>query len=173
MLALYRGNFMASQEQVRDFLAHWFQLGKPIVLAEDRGEYLPNPIYHQGTYSQSFEDCWHNVMVTSGQGCYLKGTTQTVADMLSPAWVVTSCARCDMPLAIPELGMTKSPCPCDDLSSWPNYDVPVPRTAVDSDRHLSDIQRRIENASGPDPLSPRDPYEAEETSVFSAWRAKS
>lgn len=165
---------MASQAQVRDFLAHWFQLGKPIVLAEDRGEYLPEPIYYQGGYSQSFEECWHKIMVTSGQGCHLKGTSQSVAEMLSPAWTVTACARCEMPIAIPELGTPKSLCPCDDLRSWPNYDVPVPRQAVDSDRRLSDIHQRVQHSADLGSLPPREAYkEEDDTNIFSSWRNRS
>jgi hypothetical protein len=161
---------MATQEQVREFLAHWFQLGKPVVLAEDRGECLPAPIYHKGTYSQSFEDCWHQIMVTSGQGCYLQGTSQSIATMLTPGWDITTCARCAMPVALPTLGTMTLPCPCNDLHSWPNLDVPTPRTAVVEEHHLSNIQERLEQIQLPSEVLPRDSYEAEETNVFSAWR---
>ncbi|MFH7245514.1 MAG: hypothetical protein ACHWZW_21985 [Spirulina sp.] len=164
---------MASQEQVREFLAHWFQLGKPVVLAEDRGECLPSPIFHKGSYSQSFENCWHQIMVTSGQGCYLEGTTQSIATMLTPAWEITACARCEMPVALPILGLNPCPCPCHDLQTWPNTEVPTPRPAVDDDQHLSDIQQRLEQVAEPPSPSPKGPYEAEDTSVFSSWRKMS
>ncbi|WP_035985382.1 hypothetical protein [Leptolyngbya sp. KIOST-1] len=134
---------MASQAQIRNFLAHWFQLGKPVVLAENRGQCLPEPIYQNGDYSKSFEDCWHRIMVTGGQDCYLEGTSQSIAAMLSPAWEVTPCARCDMPLAIPIAGPMNYPCPCSDLMSWPNTDMPMPRTAVDNRQHLSDLRQRL------------------------------
>ncbi len=161
---------MATQEQVRNFLAHWFQLGKPVVLADDRGECLPAPVFYQGSYSQSFENCWHQIMVTSGQDCYLKGTTQSIAMMLSPGWEVTACARCAMPVAIPTLGMMTFPCPCNDLYSWPNYDAPVPRAAVKDEHHLSDIQRRLDQVQRSADLSPRGPYDADDTSALSSWR---
>jgi hypothetical protein len=134
---------MASQEQIRDFLAHWFQLGKPVVLAEDRGECLPEPIFQGGQYSQSFEDCWHKIMVTSGQDCYLKGTTQSIGEMLSPAWDVTPCARCEMPIAVPTVGAMAHLCPCNDLPTWPNTEVPMPRTAVDSEQQLRALRQRL------------------------------
>jgi hypothetical protein len=164
---------MATQAQVRDFLAHWFQLGKPVVLAEDRGECLPAPVFYKGGYSQAFEDCWHQIMVTSGQGCYLRGTTQSVATMLSPGWEVTACARCAMPVAIPTLGMMTFPCPCNDLHSWPNYEVPVPRTAVNDEHRLTQIQQRLNQAQESSADLPRGPYEAEETNAFSSWRKMS
>ena len=139
---------MASQDQIRNFLAHWFQLGKPVVLAENRGECLPDPIFQQGCYSQSFEDCWHKIMVTSGRDCYLKGTTQSIAEMLSPVWDITPCARCEMPIAMPTAGVMTALCPCDDLPTWPNTDVPMPRTAVNSDQRLTDLRQRLGEVKG-------------------------
>lgn len=164
---------MATQDQVREFLAHWFQLGKPVVLAEDRGECLPAPVYYKGGYSQSFEDCWHRIMVTSGRDCYLKGTSQSIATMLTPGWDIAACARCAMPVAIPTLGTTTLPCPCNDLYSWPNLDVPTPRRAVDDDHHLSDIQSRLDKVSPPEDVPQRKAYNPEDTSVFSSWREMS
>jgi hypothetical protein len=159
---------MATQEQVRNFLAYWFQLGKPIVLAGNQGECLPAPVFYRGGYSQSFEDCWQQIMATEGNDCYLQGTTQSIAMMLSSGWEVTTCARCDMPVALPTLGIMTLPCPCDDLYFWPNNDVPVPRVAVDDDYHLSDIQRRLNRVQKPAQSSPRGPYNAEDTSAFSS-----
>jgi hypothetical protein len=164
---------MATQEQIRSFLAHWFQLGKPVVLAGDHNECLPYPVYYKNGYSQSFEDCWRHIMATNGKGCYLKGTTQSVADMLSSAWDITPCARCDMPVAVPALGMMKYPCPCHDLHTWPNYDVPAPRMAVDDGHHLEEIQRRLNEIRAEQETEMRGPYETEETSVFSSWRIRS
>ncbi|MGF1517164.1 MAG: hypothetical protein ACFCVB_05080 [Nodosilinea sp.] len=134
---------MASQAQVREYLAHWFQLGKPVVLAEHRGGCLPSPIFQNGRYSRSFEDCWHQIMVTSGQDCYLQGTTQSIAAMLSPAWDLVACSRCDMPIAMPTAGTMTDLCPCNDLMSWPNTEVPRPRPAVDDQRHLAELQQRL------------------------------
>jgi hypothetical protein len=134
---------MASQIEVREFLAHWFQLGKPVVLAGNRGVCLPSPIFHGGEYSGSFEDCWHQIMATSGQDCYLDGTTQSIAEMLSPAWDITACARCAMPIAIPIAGTMTHLCPCNDLEGWPNTEVPMPRTAVDNRDQLRALQQRL------------------------------
>ncbi|MGF1567955.1 MAG: hypothetical protein ACFCVD_07770 [Nodosilinea sp.] len=139
---------MASPEQVRDFLAHWFQLGKPVVLNGGQDQCLPALIFHQGHYSQGFEACWQRIMATQGQGCYLQGTTQTVAELLSPGWEVTHCARCTMPVAIPTLGMMTLPCPCNDLPTWPSSEVPVPRPAVSDEQRLGDLRRRLEAPRG-------------------------
>ncbi|HIK44132.1 MAG TPA: hypothetical protein IGR64_04505 [Leptolyngbyaceae cyanobacterium M65_K2018_010] len=164
---------MATQEQVRNFLAHWFQLGKPVVLAGNQGECLPAPVFYQGGYSQAFEDCWQRIMSTGGEGCYLRGTTQSIATMLTPAWEVTACARCTMPVAIPTLGMMKFPCPCHDLYSWPNYEVPIPRSAVDDQQYLSEIQKSLNQLRDLPPPGRRAPYETGETNAFSSWRTMS
>ena len=161
---------MASATQVRDFLAHWFQLGKPVLLPGNRGQRLPVPIFRQGQYSQEFEECWRQIMITHGQDCYLSGCHQSIATLLSPAWDVTACARCSMPVYLPTLGLTDSPCPCNDLSTWPNYDVPMPRPAVQDDQHLSQIQARLARSTLLPDRSPRRPYQAEDTRVFSDWR---
>jgi len=164
---------MASQEQIRSFLAHWFQLGKPVVLAGDRDECLPCPVYYKNGYSQSFEECWQRIMESRGEGCYLKGTTQTVAEMMTSGWEVTPCARCEMPVAVPTLGTMKFPCPCHDLHTWPNYDVPTPRMAVDDGHHLGEIHRRLDDIRAEKRSDPRGLYDAEDTSVFSSWRTMS
>jgi len=164
---------MASQEQIRSFLAHWFQLGKPVVLAGDRDEGLPCPVYYKNGYSQSFEECWQRIMESRGEGCYLKGTTQTVAEMMTSGWEVTPCARCEMPVAVPTLGTMKFPCPCHDLHTWPNYDVPTPRMAVDDGHHLGEIHRRLDDIRAEKRSDPRGLYDAEDTSVFSSWRTMS
>ncbi|TVQ08879.1 MAG: hypothetical protein EA368_10685 [Leptolyngbya sp. DLM2.Bin27] len=134
---------MASQEQVRNFLAHWFQLGKPVVVAESRGECLPSPVFQGEKYSSSFENCWRKIMVTRGRDCYLSGTNQSIAELLLPAWDVTDCARCDMPIVLPTAGMMTDLCPCNDLDTWPNTDVPTPRPAVDSRDRLGSLQQRL------------------------------
>lgn len=161
---------MASAAQVRDFLAHWFQLGKPVLLPGNRGQQLPTPIFRQGQYSREFEQCWQEIMATQGQDCYLSGAFPSIATLLSPAWDVTACARCPMPVCLPTLGLAAHPCPCHDLSTWPNYDMPMPRRAVQDDQKLSQIRARL---ARPTPLadrSPRGAYRAEDTRIFSDWR---
>lgn len=138
---------MASQEQVREYLAYWFQLGKPVVLQNGRAQCLPAPIFIGNHYSQAFEDCWRQIIAVDGQGCYLEGTDQTIAALMSPAWDLAACARCSMPVPLPEVGLSSEPCPCNDLPSWPNSEVPQPRSAVNTHRHLGDLKQRLEATS--------------------------
>jgi hypothetical protein len=163
---------MATQDQVREFLAHWFQLGKPVVLAEDRGECLPSPMFYKGGYSQSFEDCWHQIMVTSGQGCYLRAPPKALPPCSRPP------GNCRL-------------CPLRDARRYSHFGpeylpLPLPRSPHLAQHggahappcggrrtHLSQIQERLEQVAKPPPLLPRGPYEAEDTNVFSSWRKMS
>jgi hypothetical protein len=136
---------MASVEQVRAYLAYWFQLGKPVVFQRNHSYCLPNPIFYHDTYSAEFEDCWQEIQAINGQGCYLEGTDQTLAELLSPQWEITDCARCVMPVptAIGPIA-DRQACPCQDLPLWPNTDAPPPRAAVSSQRQLGQLRDRLE-----------------------------
>lgn len=41
------------------------------------------------------------------------------------------------------LGVQSGPCPCFDLPTWPNLDLPLPRLPVDSRSHLEQIRARL------------------------------
>ena len=133
---------MASSDQVKQYLAYWLQLGKRLVL--DRGQsVLPQPVITGDRYSAEFEDCWQRILQVNGQGCYLEGTIQTVADLLSSNWDITACARCAMPVPILNVGVHPNACPCFDLPTWPNPDLPQPRSPVDSRAQLEQIRQRL------------------------------
>ncbi|MDJ0531613.1 MAG: hypothetical protein QNJ70_03805 [Xenococcaceae cyanobacterium MO_207.B15] len=134
---------MASTKNVKLYLAHWFQLGKKLVLANGREMLLPKPVMEGGTYSQQFEECWQKVSDLEGKDCYLEGTDSTIATLLSPAWDIHPCARCGMPIARVELGLPSIVCPCNDLMHWPNLELPVPRSPVSTNSHLTRIKNRL------------------------------
>ncbi len=135
------GSHMASQEQVKRYLAYWLQLGKSLVL--DRGEILqPRPI-EGDHYSREFEACWQRILAVGGENCYLEGTLQTLSDLLSETWDIADCARCTMPVPIVNMGVQPNGCPCFDLPTWPNTDLPSPRMPVDSRGQLEQIRRRL------------------------------
>ncbi|NJO80527.1 MAG: hypothetical protein HC827_19830 [Cyanobacteria bacterium RM1_2_2] len=137
---------MASSDQVKQYLAYWFQLGKRLKF--DRGEaVLPQPVIQGNRYSPEFEACWQQALRVEGRDCYLEGTDQTVADLLSSNWDVTDCARCGMPVPTINLGVQPGSCPCFDLSTWPNPDLPQPRSPVDSRTQLEQIRDRLSQGS--------------------------
>lgn len=142
---------MASEAQVKHYLAYWFQLGKKVQLRNGQSA-LPQPVIAGDRYSQEFESLWQQ-MLSSGSGdCYLQGTEQTIAELLTPKWEVKSCARCDMPVPLQEMGMPPELCPCNDLPTWPNTELPAPRSPVSSQDRLQAIRDRLQDSgsSAPD-----------------------
>ena len=134
---------MASTQDVRRYLAYWFQLGKHVVIRDGQERLLPQPVIEGDRYSQAFEECWQRINAPNVGDCYLEATEESVADLLTPEWDVSPCARCAMPVPMRNVGMPPACCPCNDLLSWPNLDVPQPRSPVNSQVKLKDIQQRL------------------------------
>lgn len=134
---------MASEQEVRQYLAYWFQLGKKVVLNNGQQAIKPQIVIQHNQYSQDFEDCWQQLQSSNLSNCYLEGTEYSIAKLLSPAWEINSCARCAMPVPLPSVGVPALSCPCDDLPSWPNTEIPAPRSPVDSQAQLANIRARL------------------------------
>ena len=133
---------MASVSQVKSYLAYWFQLGKPIVFQKSQAQCLPSPVFQGSQFSPAFEQCWQQV-IQDVTDCHLQGTDQTIADLLAGEWDITACARCDMPVPMPVRIVETSACPCADLPTWPNDEVPQPRMGVSNTTHLQNIYQRL------------------------------
>jgi hypothetical protein len=133
---------MAAAQQVKKYLAYWFQLGKRLNF-DQGGSVLPQPIIEGNHYSSRFEACWQQILASGGRDCYLEGTTQSIADLLSEKWQVDDCARCGMPVPTISLGIQDNSCPCTDLPNWPNLELPQPRSPVDSRNQLEQIRSRL------------------------------
>ena len=134
---------MASQPQVKTYLAYWFQLGKKVIVPRTAKELLPQPVIRGNRYSQEFENCWQSIIANQGKDCYLEGTNQTIAELLTSAWEIIPCARCDMPVPIVDLGAQPIECPCSDLLSWPNSELPQPRSPVNNSVQINKIYTRL------------------------------
>jgi hypothetical protein len=134
---------MATPSQVREYLAYWFQLGKRVILPLTNEALQPDPIFELGAYSLDFEACWQQLCEPKNQQAYLEGTPQTIADLLTLSWDITPCYRCDMPVPMLNLGLPLIGCPCTDLPSWPNTEIPMPRRAVNSQAKLSSLYDRL------------------------------
>lgn len=107
---------MASPDQVKQYLAYWFQLGKRLVVNNGQEVIQPKTVIQGDRYSQEFEACWQRLMGSKRKDAYLEGTVQTIEELLSPTWEIAPCARCDMPIPMLSLGLRSFPCPCYDLS---------------------------------------------------------
>jgi hypothetical protein len=134
---------MASSQQVRQYLAYWFQLGKGVVLGQGRETILPRSVLAGSAYSSEFEACWQKLLMPEAGDCYLEGTQQTIAELLTPAWEIDPCARCAMPVPLKTVGLTELDCPCGDLPTWPNTEIPQPRSPLSSQDQLAKIRDRL------------------------------
>lgn len=140
--------FMASEQEVKRYLAYWFQLGKKVLIRNGNSAVLPQPVIAGDRYSDDFELIWQEILSTESGDCYLEGTHQTIAELLTPQWDVEPCVRCDMPVPIINVGMPPETCPCYDLPTWPNTELPAPRNAVCSQGRLGEIRDRLHKANG-------------------------
>lgn len=135
---------MASVQKVQSYLAYWFQLGKPLIFEKTQTECLPQPIFQGNQLSEAFEQCWQKVSQHPAK-CHLRGTDESIADLLSDEWEIVGCARCPMPFPALVRGIKVSPCPCADLPSWPNDEIPQPRSAVNDTGRLANLRQRLDN----------------------------
>ncbi len=130
---------MASKTEVKKYLAYWFQLGKKVFINNGAASLQPRIVIDGESYSDDFEQCWQKVLSPESGECYLEGTQQTVDQLLSPEWDMIPCSRCDMPVPLKNVGMPPLLCPCNDVSTWPNTELPTPREPVKSQAQLSKI----------------------------------
>ncbi len=133
---------MASEEKVKEYLAYWFQLGKK-VLGKNNETISPKSVINGYVYSEEFEKSWKKIVSSGSNDYHLEGTSETIADLLSPTWNIVSCVRCDMPVPTIERGIKAPECPCHDLPLWPNTSLPQPRSPKDSQKHLNSIRKRL------------------------------
>ncbi len=134
---------MASQQEVKQYLAYWFQLGKKVAIGNGKASLLPEKVIKGDRYSDEFEEIWRKIISPEAGDCYLEGTQETIAELLTPAWSVNNCARCTMPVPISNVGMPPELCPCNDLSNWPNTELPLPRSPVNTIEQLKGIRDRL------------------------------
>jgi hypothetical protein len=137
---------MAAQDQVRQYLAYWFQLGKKVFVKNGEVALLPQPVIRGDRYSDEFEKCWQQISSLDSKDCYLEGTDQSIAELLTPAWEISACARCAMPVPMPNLGMPALTCPCIDLPTWPDTEMPQPRSPISTQSQLIQIRDRLMQA---------------------------
>lgn len=138
---------MASNEAVKKYLAYWFQLGKAVLTPRGCKVLRPEFVIQGSRYSDEFEACWNQIWSSNLSDCYLEGTDQTIADLLTSKWEITDCARCEMPIPIRPIGLNPLACPCHDLPGWPDFETPAPRSPVNSTTYLNEIRDRLQRLS--------------------------
>lgn len=139
---------MASESEVRKYIAYWFQLGKKVLIRNGSEALLPKSVIAGDRYSREFEECWQKILSPDSGDCYLQGTNETIAQLLTPGWEISGCARCAMPVVFKKTGMPPESCPCHDLPNWPDTEMPQPRSPVSTKSQLSGIRDRLLKAGG-------------------------
>ncbi|MEA5465108.1 hypothetical protein [Leptothoe sp. PORK10 BA2] len=134
---------MATPKEVQNYLAYWFQLGKPIHLQHGLAPQLPVPVLAGDGFSRAFHDCWQTIMANGGRDCHLEGTEETIEQLLSPQWEITDCARCSIPIAMPMVIRVAQLCPCSDIDNWPNDELPTPHLPINNKNHFSRLKTRL------------------------------
>ncbi|MEA5573345.1 hypothetical protein [Calothrix sp. UHCC 0171] len=135
---------MATTQDVKNYLAYWFQLGKKVVTNDGVATILPHEIFTSDRYSQEFEECWQKI-ITNASNYHLEGTHQTIGELLQAEWEMHPCARCDMPVPMRNIGMPPLVCTCHDLIGWPNTEIPAPRGPINNQNQLVAIRDRLKN----------------------------
>ncbi len=135
---------MASEQQVKRYLAYWFQLGKQVVIHNGQTIIRPQRVIAGERYSEEFEQLWQYLLSPESGDSYLEATPQTIAELLTSKWDIEPCARCDMPVPMFNVGIPPDCCTCNDLPTWPNLELPQPRDPVSTQEHLSLICDRLE-----------------------------
>jgi hypothetical protein len=138
---------MATKQEVKQYLAYWFQLGKKVMTNNGSASLLPQPVIQGDRYSDEFETTWQQIISPETGECYLEGTQETIDELLTPTWEMSNCGRCTMPVPVRSLGMPPELCPCNDLANWPNTELPPPRSPVNNEEQLTAIRDRLNNIS--------------------------
>lgn len=154
---------MAAQAKIKQFLAYWFQLGKGVRIKNGQELLKPQSVIRGDRYSEEFEKCWQKLMSADSGDCYLEGTSETIAELLTQEWEILACSRCEMPVPLRIRGMPAECCPCFDLPNWPDYDNPLPRSPVDSNSYLLTICQRLAESASEEEQLPNKEEESEYT----------
>jgi hypothetical protein len=134
---------MATQEAVKNYVAQWLELGKPLQVG-DRLLILAG-VRHQRGYSPEFEELWRGIMAEPSQFS-LANVPPTIAELLQPAWEVDACPRCAGLIALPIFIYTDClPCPCSDLANLPNLELMMPHPPVNDRECLARVADRLQS----------------------------
>jgi hypothetical protein len=133
---------MASELELKNFVACWMQLGKGIQRTSGQSIHLDQVIQGED-YSEAFKAFWNQWTEDGLQNVYLEGTSVSLSALNTALWEIVPCARCTMPVALPIGDVASCICPCHDLADWPNNELPTPRPPVSNKTHLDRIFKRL------------------------------
>ncbi|MEM9265902.1 MAG: hypothetical protein AAGA46_10305 [Cyanobacteria bacterium P01_F01_bin.13] len=134
---------MASPQEVQNYLAYWFQLGKPVHINNGKITQRPIPVLEGDQFSRAFQECWQTIMAVGGRDCYLDGAQETIEQLLSPQWEIIGCARCEIPTVMSTIMPVARLCDCGDIDTWPNDELPAPHMPINNKKHFSKLKTRL------------------------------
>lgn len=137
---------MAPETEVKKYIACWMQLGAKVSFQDGQRVQIEKVLQGE-QYSPEFEALWRSICDRPVADACLDGTTTALHDLMEGRWEITSCARCEMPIATMTAGIQPLDCPCQDLTNWPNTELPTPRPPVISSDRLKGIQDRLSTSS--------------------------
>ena len=133
---------MANVQQVKQYLAYWFQVGKPLIVPQENRQLLPSTITAGENYTSEFNAFFDELLSPRHDDSYLEGSPYTLKELLSSRWSLSPCARCTMPIPVDNIGLNTG-CPCADLEEWPNLDLPLPHCPNNVREQLTVIHQRL------------------------------
>ncbi|MEM9483911.1 MAG: hypothetical protein AAGA83_09500, partial [Cyanobacteria bacterium P01_F01_bin.116] len=53
------------------------------------------------------------------------------------------CSRCSIPIAMQAVMPVAQMCPCGDIDSWPNDELPAPHMPINNNTHFQRLKTRL------------------------------
>ncbi len=133
---------MATHQEIRQYLAHWFQLGKPLIL--NGTSHCITPTLNTDRPSREFEQIWQQILEMPHLA-YLEGSAVDLGQLLTGIWEIADCARCEMPIPLKAAGIPISaiPCTCDNMTTWPNQNTLPPHSPINTTDRLHQLRKTL------------------------------
>ena len=145
---------MATESQIKQYLACWLQVGKRVIHDDGEQDFHPPKILNDSGYSQEFEDWWDDVCQNASHW-HLEGCDRALDALFSPHWDIVECPLCVMPVPKLVAGVNDASCTCSDLELWPNLDLPKPHTPEDTHYKLKSLRDKLRLLEGEENLIPK------------------
>ncbi len=133
---------MASESQVKEYLACWLQVGKRILHDSGNREFHDPRIVNKRGYTSEFESWWDEFR-ENAHHWHLEGCNNALDVLFTPQWDIVDCALCVMPVPKLVAGVNDPNCTCSDLELWPNLEIPKPHTPNDMQDKLTKLRKKL------------------------------
>jgi hypothetical protein len=135
---------MATHQEIRHYLTHWFQLGKRIIINSTPRTIAPT--LNTDRPSAEFETLWQEILANPHLA-YLEDSEIDLAQLLTGTWEIIDCARCEMPVPLKIAGIIDNHCICQNMDTWPNSDTLEPHNPINTTQQLQQLRQRLTSSS--------------------------